>query len=187
VSDLLHAEYTSLRAAIAARGQLRVGLAVGGVTSWAVLLVLVIGWLPYPAAAVVPLVPLLATFEGVRSLHFGAERLGRFLQVYYEEAGRGTLPGWERTAMAMGPAVPGAAGHPLFLPVFFAAVGLNLLAVLLPQPVGVELAALSIPHLAFAGWLVHADRAMRRQRANDLARFRALKEADGEDSAGRQP
>jgi hypothetical protein len=72
--------------------------------------------------------------------------------------------------------VPGAAGHPLFLPVFLAAVGLNLLAVLLPQPVGVELAALSVPHLAFAGWLIRVDRAMRRQRADELERFRALKD-----------
>jgi hypothetical protein len=176
MSDFRHAEFVALRTAIAARGQLRVGLAVAGVTAWALLLILVIGWLPFPAAAVVPLLPLLATFEGVRSLHFGAERLGRYLQVFHEEAADPVRRGWEGTAMAIGPAVPGAAGHPLFLPVFLAAVGLNLLAVLLPQPVGVELAALAVPHLAFAGWLIRVDRAMRRQRADELERFRALKD-----------
>lgn len=177
--DLRVAEFAALRAAIAARGQLRVGLAVAGVTAWGLLLILVVGWVPYPAAAVVPLVPLLATFEGVRSLHAGAERLGRYLQVFYETPEVGSHPRWETVAMAMGPAVPGAAGHPLFLPVFMGAVLLNLLAVLLPQPVGAELATLSVPHLAFLAWLVRADRAMRRQRAGDLERFRAMKAAFG--------
>jgi len=188
VSTLPAAEYASLRAAIAARGQLRAGLAVAGVAAWALLLILVIAWLPYPAAAVVPLVVLLAAFEAVRGLHMGAERLGRYLQVFYEEAGGEARPAWERTAMTLGPAVPGAAGHPLFLPVFFAAVGLNLLAVLLPEPVGVELVALAIPHVSFAGWLVWTDRAMRRQRGEDLARFRALQAGGGESpAAGRHP
>lgn len=176
MSSLRHAEYRALRAAIAARGQLRVGLVLAGVAVWALCLILVIGWLPYPAAAVVPLVPLLACFEGVRSLHFGAERLGRYLQVFHEEPGGGDGARWERTAMALGPTMPGAGGHPLFLPVFFAAVGLNLLAVLLPQPVAVELAALSVPHLAFAWWLLRSDRALRRQREEELSRFRAIRE-----------
>jgi len=181
-------EYASLRAAIAARGQLRVGLAVAGVAAWALLLVLVIAWLPYPAAAVVPLVVLLAAFEAVRSLHMGAERLGRYLQVFYEEGEGEARPAWERTAMTLGPSVPGAGGHPLFLPVFLAATGINLLAVLLPEPVGVELVALAVPHLSFAGWLAWTDRAMRRQRGEDLARFRVLKETSGEASwAGRNP
>lgn len=166
---------------------MRAGLAVTGVAVWALLLILVMAWLPYPAAAVVPLVPLLATFEAVRSLHFGAERLGRYLQVFHEEAGETATRGWEGTAMAIGPAVPGAAGHPLFLPVFGAALGLNLLAVLLPQPVPVELVALLVPHLAFGAWLLRVDRAMRRQRVDELARFRALRDAAGAPEAGQRP
>jgi hypothetical protein len=173
--SLRTAEYIALRRAIARRGQLRVSLAVAGVSVWALLLVLTVAWLPYPAAAVVPLVPLLATFEAVRSLNAGAERMGRYLQVWFEDPADAERPAWEHTAMAFGPKVPGAGGHPLFLPVFLAAIGLNLLAVMLPQPVVVELVALAVPHLAFVGWVVRADLAMRRQRAADLERLRAIK------------
>jgi hypothetical protein len=35
---------------------------------------------------------------------------------------------------------------------------------------------MAIPHLAFIGWLVAADRAMRHQRAIELARLRDLVE-----------
>lgn len=174
------AEYAAIRQAIADRGQLRLTLGVTGLFVWAALLVAVLVWLPYPVAAVVPLVPLLAAFEAMRSLHAGAERLGRYLQVFYEEGDAGDrLPGWERTAMALGPTVPGAAGHPLLLGPCLAAVGLNLLAVLLPGPVPVELALLGLPHVLLTGWMLRADQAMRRQRGDDLARLRAIRAGGG--------
>ena len=78
--------------------------------------------------------------------------------------------------MALGAAVLGAAGHPLMAPVFALATLVNLLAVLLPGPVPVELALLAVPHAAFLGWLALADRAMRAQRVRELERFRGLRE-----------
>jgi len=82
-------------------------------------------------------------------------------------------PSWERVAMSFG-VVPGVGGHALFVPVFLLATALNYLAVLLPQPVAIELSVMALPHLAFIAWLVATDRAMRTQRAIELARMREL-------------
>jgi hypothetical protein len=182
MTDLAATEYRALREAIAARGQLRTTLTLVGFLSWAGLLGLTLVALPYPVAAALPLMALVAAFEVIRPLHAGAERIGRYLQVFFEEAasdgapGALTPPAWERTAMAFGAAVPGAAGHPLFLPVFVLATAVNYLAVLLPGPVPVELALMALPHAAFLAWLVYADRGMRAQRTRELARFRELRD-----------
>jgi hypothetical protein len=72
--------------------------------------------------------------------------------------------------------VPGVGGHALFVPVFLVATAINYLAVLLPRPVAIELSVMAIPHLAFIAWLVAADRAMRTQRATELARLRELRD-----------
>lgn len=174
-------EYRELRATIAARSHLRVGLALGGFLGWAAVLVATLAALPFPVAAAIPLVVLLATFEAIRPLHVGAERIGRYLQVFHEEGDAGPEgplepPAWERTAMQFGASVPGAAGHPLFVPVFTAATALNFLAVVLPGPVPIEFGAMAVPHLAFGAWLLRADRAMRAQREADLVRYRALRD-----------
>ncbi len=153
-------------------------VALAGLSAWAVVLVAVLAWLANPLASVVPLVVLLATFEALRTLHLGVERIGRYLQVFYEEtadAGAPTgPPAWEHTAMQMGPTIPGAGGHPYFLPVLFVAATVNFLAVLFPGPVRVEIVALAMPHLAFLAWMLYCDRGMRKQRAAELARFREL-------------
>jgi hypothetical protein len=172
-------EYRVLRETIATRGTWRPAILVGGIAVWAAVLVAVLVLLPYPLAAAIPLLVLVAAFEGVRTLHFGTERIGRYLQVFYEEAGHrekalaGT-PSWESVAMAFGAQVPGAGGHPLFAPVFGLGAGINFLAVILPGPVPLELGLLSVPHLAFVAWIMASDRAMRAQRAVELERFRAL-------------
>ena len=173
-------EFRSLRDAVAARGQLRATLALAGLGLWAAILTATLVALPYPVVAVVPLVVLVATFEVIRPLHVGAERIGRYLQVFHEETdtndGTLTPPAWERTAMSLGAAVPGAAGHPLFVPVFGLATIVNTLAVWLPSPVPVETGLLAVPHLAFLIWLGVADRAMRAQRASELTRFREMRD-----------
>jgi hypothetical protein len=173
-------EYLVLRQAISQRGALRHILVLCGVAIWAGLLVAVLAWLPYPVAAAIPLLILLVTFEVIRPLHFGAERIGRYIQVFYEEAGEpsralSATPSWERVAMSFG-TVPGVGGHPLFVPVFLIATAINYLAVVLPGPVAIELSVMAVPHLAFIAWLVAADRAMRNQRALELARLRQLKD-----------
>ena len=182
--DLAAAEYSALRQAIAARGQLRTTLVLAGIMGWSSLLAVTLIALPYPVAAVVPLTVLLATFEVIRPLHVGAERIGRYLQVFFEENGVSPdpstpflrPPAWERTAMAFGAALPGAAGHPLFVPLFGIATFVNFLAVLLPGPVQVELTLVAIPHAGFLAWLAYADRAMRSQRTRELATFRELRD-----------
>jgi hypothetical protein len=149
-----------------------------GTGIWSALLIAVLVWLPYPVAASIPLLVLVVTFEVIRPLHFGAERVGRYIQVFYEEQGDpgralSDTPSWERVAMSFG-SVPGAGGHPLFVPAFLMATAINYLAVLLPRPVTVELSVMAVPHLAFIAWLVAADRAMRNQRAIELQRLRQL-------------
>lgn len=171
-------EYLVLRKTIAQRGALRPILMLAGTGVWAALLTAVLVVLPYPVAAAIPLLVLVVTFEVIRPLHFGVERIGRYLQVFYEEQGEpgralSDTPSWERVAMSFG-SVPGVGGHPLFVPAFLLATALNYLAVLLPQPVAVEMSVMAIPHLAFIAWLVAADRALRNQRATELARLREL-------------
>jgi hypothetical protein len=172
-------EYVILRRTIAQRGALRPVLALVGLAIWVTALIAVLALLPYPVAAAIPLLALLITFEVIRPLHFGAERIGRYVQVFYEEDGEPgralhDTPSWERVAMSFG-SVPGVGGHPLFVPVFLMATAINYLAVLLPRPEPVELSVMAIPHLAFIAWLVAADRAMRTQRAVELARLRELR------------
>jgi hypothetical protein len=169
-------EFRVLRETIRARGGLRLTLALAGLAVWAVTLVAVLAWLPYPIAGTIPLLLLVATFEVNRMLHLGVERIGRYLQVFYEESqspGSGT-PAWERTAMTFGPTAPGAGGHPLLLPLFLFATLINFLSVVLPGPVPIELGVMTVPHVSFVIWTLYADRAMRQQREIELARFRAL-------------
>ena len=172
------AEYLVLRQTIAVRGTVRPALVLCGIGIWSALLVAVITLLSYPVEAAIPLLILLATFEIIRPLHFGAERIGRYIQVFYEEVSErdrplSDTPSWERAAMSFG-AVPGVGGHPLFVPLFLIATGVNYLAVLLPRPVAIEMSVMAIPHLAFIAWLIRADRAMRTQRAIELTRLREL-------------
>jgi len=171
-------EYLVLRKTIAHRGALRPILVLCGLGIWAALLIAVLVLLPYPVAAAIPLLALVVTFEVIRPLHFGAERIGRYVQVFYEEAGDPSrplsdTPSWERVAMSFG-VVPGVGGHALFVPLFLIATALNYLAVLLPRPEAIELSVMAIPHLAFIAWLVATDRAMRAQRGIELARLREL-------------
>jgi hypothetical protein len=171
-------EYLVLRRTIAQRGAIRPILVLAGIAIWAAILTAVLALLPYPLAAALPLLILLVTFEVIRPLHFGAERIGRYLQVFYEEDGEPgraihDTPSWERVAMSFG-AVPGVGGNPLFIPIFIFATFINYLAVLLPGPAAIELSVMAVPHFAFLAWLIMAHRAMRRQRSIELARLREL-------------
>ena len=179
MDDFASREYAALRETIRARGGARPLAFLLGLVAWAAALLGVLSWLANPVASVVPLLLLLVTFEVVRSLHLGVERIGRYIQVFFEEGPGGSAPtsppAWEHTAMAFGPSVPGAGVHPYFLAVFLMATVVNFLAVLFPGPVLVELATLSVPHVAFLIWVVYCDRGMRKQRVTELARFRALR------------
>jgi hypothetical protein len=181
MKDVAHREYAALRETIRSRGGARPIVFLFGLVAWAALLTAVLAWLANPTASAVPLLILTATFEVIRTLHLGVERIGRYIQVFFEEGPDSSAPtgppAWESTAMAFGPSVPGAGGHPYFVPVFIMATLINFLAVLFPGPVRVELATLAVPHAAFVIWVIYCDVNMRKQRAHELARFRGLKDS----------
>ena len=136
----------------------------------------VLVWLPYPLAFFIPLVVIAATFEAIRPLHFGAERIGRYLQVFYEEAGdpdrplRDT-PSWERLTMRFGK-VPGVGGHPLFVPIFFLALAANYMGMMVSGPGAIDTVVMGLAHAVLGGWVFAAHRAMKTQRDIELERFR---------------
>jgi hypothetical protein len=181
MNDVADREYSALRETIRTRGTIRPIAFLIGIVAWAGVLTAVLTWLANPVASVVPLLILAATFEVIRSLHLGVERIGRYIQVYFEERSGGsaptTPPAWEHAAMAFGPSVPGAGAHPYFLPVFITATFVNFLAVLFPGPVLVELVTLTVPHVGLVIWLLYCDAGMRKQRAQELARFRELRDS----------
>ena len=102
------AEYESLRSTIAVRGTVRLVLVPAVVVAWAVTSAALIDVSPLPIATVFPLAILVAGFEATYSLHTGVERLGRYIQVFFEETEHPEWDGatWETTAMAGGPAMP---------------------------------------------------------------------------------
>jgi hypothetical protein len=167
------AEYAALRATIATRGTVRVVLLPVTVIAWAIatgVLLLVSG---LPVAVLFTLSILVAGFEAIHALHVGVERIGRYLQVYYETTPDG--PRWETTAMAVGPALPGGGIDPLFAVVFLLAAIANLIPALIYEPTTIELSAVGALHAAFIVRVVRARVAAARQRAVELESFRAIK------------
>ena len=172
--SLRDAEFSVLRQTIASRGTVRMALLPVTLIAWGVLATLVLGYtVIQPLAALFPLAILTAGFEAIHALHVGVERIGRYLQVFYEE-GAGD-PRWETTAMAVGPALPGGGVDPLFTGVFVAAVVLNLLPALLTRPPAGALVVLGVLHTAFVVRVLRARIAAARQRAVELESFRALR------------
>lgn len=168
------AEFTALRRAIAIRGTARVVLAPVTMAVWATLTLVLVLLSDVPLATILPLAVLLGGFEAIHALHVGAERIGRYLQVYYEGAPEG--PQWETAAMTVGPALPGGGVDPLFSVVFVGAGAINLLSALLvlAAPTWQEFAVLGVVHAAFAFRVIRARVAAARQRAVELESFKAL-------------
>jgi hypothetical protein len=121
-------------------------------------------------------VALLAGFEAVHALHVGAERIGRYVQVFHEGWSDG--PRWESTAMTVGPALPGGGIDPLFSVVFATATLLNLLLAHPHWPITPDSALLAGVHAALLIRIVRARAAASRQRAIELESFRALRTDD---------
>jgi hypothetical protein len=125
-----------------------------------------------PIAALFTLGILVAGFEALHALHVGVERIGRYLQVYFERDPSG--PRWESTAMRLGPGLPGGGVDPLFTVVFATATLANLVLAIVPEPTRADLIVLLAVHAAFIVRIVRARGAAARQRAVDLEMFRAL-------------
>jgi hypothetical protein len=112
-------------------------------------------------------------FEAVLALHIGVERVGRYLQVFYEEGPSSRR--WEHTAMAFGRAFPGGS-DPLFGGFFLMATVLNFIPVALAAPVPIEWVVVGVTHVLF---LIHIARARHRaagQRVADLTHFQQLRD-----------
>jgi hypothetical protein len=170
-------EYRALRDTIRERGTARVYVLLVGFVAWAALALAHGMFGGQPLATLVPLGVLAAAFEAIYALHTGVERVGRYLQVRFEEAG----DGWESAAMAYGQRFGGGGPDPLFGAMFWLAAALNLL--LMPAFIAgltaAEWAVVGSAHLLFALRVGDARRRAGRQRAVDLERFRELRRAAG--------
>lgn len=168
-------EFTVLRQTIAARGTARMALLPLTVIGWtSITVALLHGSVTVPPLlSLVPLSVLIGGFEAIHALNVGVERIGRYLQVYYEGTADG--PTWETTAMSVGPGLPGGGIDPLFTVVFVALAALNL-ALVFPELHDVKGYAVVIPvHVIFWIRVIRARGAAARQRAVDLETFRAIK------------
>ena len=170
--SLTLAEFTALRQTIATRGTVRIVLLPVTVVAWAAGATGLLLYSDLPIAVVYPLAILAAGFEAIHALHVGVERIGRYVQVFYEANQAG--PRWETTAMAVGPALPGGGIDPLFTLVFAGAALLNVIPALLPQPTPVELGVIGALHGVFLVRVLRARVAAAKQRAVELESFRAL-------------
>jgi hypothetical protein len=171
--SLTESEFVILRQTIATRGSVRMALLPLTITAWAFGAGALVFYGQAPVAAVFSLSILAAGFEAIHALHVGVERIGRYVQTYYETGSDG--PQWETTAMAMGPGLPGGGIDPLFSVLFVAAGLLNLVPALAPQPGRLELAVVGALHAAFILRVVRARGAAARQRAVELDNYRAVK------------
>jgi hypothetical protein len=165
-------EYEVLRRTIAARGTARMLVAPASCLGWAALTLVQSGVDGTLTATLLRLAVLVAGFESVHALHVGTERIGRYLQVYYELDVNG--PRWESTAMKVGPALPGGGIDPLFSGLFVGATFLNFLAANPSRSTPMAVAMLVTVHAAFVLRIVRARVAATRQRAVELESFKAL-------------
>ena len=192
-------EYSALRATIRERGTVRVGLFVAGMAGWAALTIATAALASTPLATLLPLLVLASVFEAIFALHVGVERIGRYIQVFYEtelrSAGDSPAPpalpappaptarpappaalqGWEHVAMAFGRPAGAVAIDALFTVPFLLAALFNITPALLLNPIRSELIFVGGAHALFVLRLLVAKHAAGKQRAIDLERFRQLK------------
>ena len=164
------AEYEALRATIRERGTARICIILVGLVAWAALTLFLSSSEFDRAAALVPFIVLTATFEISFFIHTGVERVGRYLQVFFDDD-------WENAAMAYAQKNPGGA-NPLFVTLFALTAVISFAASLPtaarhPGWIGISLLA----HLTYGWRLYSARRSAAAQRSLDLDRFRALKDA----------
>jgi hypothetical protein len=165
-------EFQILRDTIARRGTLRQALLPATLASWGAVAALLLAFREDVSTALFALGVLVGGFEAIHALHVGVERIGRYLQVFYETNADGPL--WESTAMRLGPGLPGSGVDPLFTAVFLAATVANLSLVTLP-PGGTWDYVVLAAHAVFIVRVVRARRAAAQQRAVDLETFTAVR------------
>ena len=169
-------EYRALRATIRERGTARVWIFVAGLAAWAASAIATTALAAPPLATLLPLLVLAAGFEALVNVHIGVERIGRYVQVFFEDGHEPSessrvSPGWEHVAMAYG-----TPGMGTFIAYFVLATVLNFLPVLLAEPVPVEVIVIGALHLVVIARVLVARHHARRQRATDLERFQRIKQ-----------
>lgn len=172
MNDQTQAEYQALRDTIRERGTARLCAVLGGLVAWGALAVALLIAELEGGVTLIPFLVLVATFEINFFIHTGVERIGRYLQVFYEE--RAGAAGWETTAMSYGATFPSGL-DPLFSIVFATATTLNFFSALAAaerRPGWVVLSL--VAHLVFGYRIVAAKKLAASQRALDLDRFRNL-------------
>ncbi len=166
-------EYRALRDTIRERGTARHWIVVVGVATWCVLAVAISVMAATPATTLVPLVLLAATFEVVVALHTAVERVGRYVQVFFESSS--DTAAWEHVAMAYGRSFPGGGIDALFSPLFVTATVFNFIPVLVTGPPAIDWAMVGVVHVLFVVRVLVARRQAGQQRKIDLDRFEKLK------------
>lgn len=171
---LTESEFTVLRRTIATRGTARIILLPATFFAWsAVISVILAASQLRPLDSLFSLAVLAAGFEAIHALHVGVERIGRYIQVYYETGIDG--PQWETTCMSVGPALPGGGVDPLFSILFASATVANLIPVFLSAPSRLILAISGVLHAVFLVRVGRARWAAARQRAVELESYRAIR------------
>jgi hypothetical protein len=166
-------EYSALRATIRERGTARICIFAVGIAVWAAVTIATAALAPTPVATLLPLLVLASVFEAVFALHVGVERVGRYIQVFYEDGEAGAR--WEHAAMAFGRPKGVATIDGLFTIPFVLAALFNAAPALIADPARVELVFIGGAHALFILRLVVARGAAAKQRAIDLERFQELK------------
>lgn len=162
-----------MRETIRQRGTVRMALVPFIFLGWAAVAVAMTAVITVSVSTLVPLLVLAAGFEALFALHMNVERIGRYLQVYYEPDG-----GWEHVAMAFGQRFKGGGPDPLFVQLFVFAASLNFLPVTLVAEDVAEVVVLALAHLVFVYRIRTARAAAGRQRAVDLERFTAIRQGE---------
>ena len=117
---------------------------------------------------------LVAVFEVIFAIHTGVERVGRYVQVYFESTEESAR--WEHVAMAYGRAFGGGGIDALFTPVFWTATLLNFVPAMLSGPMAIRLGG-----GWRRAWAVHREGVVRQDPGGTPTRDRpgALREAEG--------
>jgi hypothetical protein len=168
VTDRAHAEYAALRATIRERGTTRVWIFATGVAVWAALTTAALAMALPPIAALLPLTTLAATYEAVRALHVGVERIGRYLLAFHADE-------WEQQAGAFGSPAGAMRADPLFTTPFIIAAVLTLIPLMTTTPIVLDWIAGGGGAAALIGRVLYTRTAAARQRAVDTARFEELR------------
>jgi hypothetical protein len=165
-------EYIALRATIRERGTARIYLFAAGFAAWGALTLAAAAMASTPLVTLIPLLVLAALFEAIYALHVGVERIGRYIQVFHEDAPHS---GGAHVAMAFGRPKGAVTVDALFSMPFALAIAGNAASALIMRPTIEEIVFVGGVHALFALRLFVARAGAARQRAVDLERFTQLK------------